>query len=544
MTAISEDKLDLLRRALFFKGTEEFLLKEIAGVMKPVHPKANELIIKIGDEGDGMYVINSGRVKVHFENLTVAELGPSEVFGEMAILETTPRTMSVTALEDSQLFFINRTAFRSIVGETIAKGIVNLLISRIKGDNQRMIEEFKIREKELTDLVNQRTIELQQKNEELIRTQKYKEQFLANMSHEIRTPMNAVVGVTNLLLSTDVDSKQLKYLETIKHASENLLVIINDILDFSKIEAGKLEIEEADFNLRKVIDGMKNTIHHRVEEKSLELLVEIDEEIPEYLVGDQVRLNQILLNLAGNAVKFTSKGKISVKCQLLERDGTNVRLKFSVTDTGIGIPKEKQGLLFQSFSQADSDTTRIYGGTGLGLAISRQLVELQGGTIAVESEPGKGSTFYFDLRYPVGKAELKKKSKAGGLDADLQNLKILLAEDDDFNQMVARDTLELLIKGVTVDIAANGKVALEKAGKDRYDLILMDVNMPVMDGYEATRQIRKLPPPACDVKIMAMTASVTQNESDKSINSGMNDFISKPFRPEDLFAKIAGLMMK
>ncbi len=538
------DKINLLEKTLFFKGTEAYLLKEIAPVMKLVAAKGDELIIKIGDEGDGMYVIHSGKVKVHFELLTVAKLGPYEVFGEMSLLDSSPRAMSVTALEDTQLFFINRTAFRSIVGETIAKGIVNVLISRIKGDNQRMIDEFKQREKELTDLVNKRTLELQHKNEELIKTQKYKEQFLANMSHEIRTPMNAVVGVTNLLLNTKVDDKQLKYLETIKQASVNLLVIINDILDFSKIEAGKLEIEKTDFNLRKVMEGLVNTIKHKTEEKGLKLEANVESGIPEYLIGDPVRLSQILLNLTGNAVKFTSKGGVSVECRLLNKDESSVHLEFSVIDTGIGIPEDKLALIFESFSQADSNTTRIYGGTGLGLAISRQLVELQGGAIAVKSKLGEGTTFYFDLRYPVGKEASKDKSKTVTSKAHLQNLKILLAEDDDFNQMVAKDTLESLIKGVQVDIAVNGKEAVEKSKKNHYDIILMDVNMPLMDGYEATRQIRKLPAPANNIKIMAMTASVTKNEAEKSIDSGMDGFISKPFQPEDLLEKISSLLIK
>jgi len=461
----------------------------------------------------------------------------------MTILETAPRTVSVTAIEDTQAFFINSNAFRNIIGESIPKGMVNVLTERIKRDDQRTMDAFKKREKELTDLVEKRTLELQHKNEELLKTQKYKERFLANMSHEIRTPMNAVVGITYLLLNTDVDDRQSKYLETIKQASDNLLVVINDILDFSKIEAGKLEIEKTDFHLRKVIEALLNTVRLKAQEKGLELKAHVEPEITDHLVGDPVRLNQILLNLVGNALKFTSKGKVSVGCRLLDRDETSVHIEFSVTDTGIGISQDKLDHIFESFNQADSDTTRKYGGTGLGLSISRQLVQLQGGNISLNSKPGQGTTFYFDLCYPVGK-ENNRSSKPGTHNPDLQDQRILIAEDDDYNQMVAKDTLESLIKGVYIDIVENGRQAVEKTRQNHYDLILMDVDMPLMDGYEATRQIRRLPSPARDIRIMAMTASATKTGLQKCIEAGMDDYISKPFKPEDLINKISNLLTK
>lgn len=538
-----DDKLDLLRSTLFFKGTEEHLLREVASVMKPLTAKPDELIINIGDAGDGMYVIHNGKVKVHFEMLTVAQLGPHEVFGEMAILEAAPRNMSVTALEETQLFFINRTAFRSIVGDTIAKGIVNVLISRIKGDNSRMIEEFKKREKELTDLVNLRTLELQQKNEELLKTQKYKEQFLANMSHEIRTPMNAVVGMTNLLLNTTMNDQQTNYLRAIKNASNNLLVIINDILDFSKIEAGKLEIEKTDFNLRQTIKGVLDTLRFKAEEKWLGLNVHVSPDIPEYLVGDPVRLNQILVNLTGNGIKFTAEGSVTIHCRLLERNNSEVKLHFSVEDTGIGIAADKIDKLFQSFSQAESSTTRKYGGTGLGLSISKQLVELQGGTIGITSEYGKGTKFYFELTYPIGKAKEEQDEKME-LSEKLKDLSVLLVDDDDYNQIVGKGTLEMLIKEVKVDIASNGKEALDMLALKNYDIILMDVQMPEMDGLECTTQIRQLSGSKKDIKIMAMTASVVKSQVDKCFAVGMNDYISKPFVPQELYDKINKLHSK
>ncbi|MDZ4847573.1 MAG: ATP-binding protein [Chitinophagales bacterium] len=518
-------------------------MREVASVMQPLTAKPDELIINIGDAGDGMYVIHSGKVKVHFEMLTVAQLGPREVFGEMAILEAAPRNMSITALEETQLFFINRTAFRSIVGETIAKGIVNVLISRIKGDNSRMIEEFKKREKELTDLVNLRTLELQQKNEELVKTQKYKEQFLANMSHEIRTPMNAVVGMTNLLLNTTMNDQQTSYLRAIKHASNNLLVIINDILDFSKIEAGKLEIEKTDFNLRQTIKGVLDTLRFKAEEKWLALNVHVNPDIPEYLVGDPVRLNQILVNLTGNGIKFTAQGSVTIHCKLLEKKNEEVKLHFSVEDTGIGIAADKIDKLFQSFSQAESDTTRKYGGTGLGLSISKQLVELQGGTIGITSEYGKGTTFYFELTYPIGKAKAEQEDKME-LSEKLKDLSVLLVDDDDYNQIVGKGTLEMLIKDVKVDIASNGREALDMLALKDYDIILMDVQMPEMDGLECTTRIRQLSGSKKDIKIMAMTASVIKSQVDKCFAVGMNDYISKPFVPQELYDKINKLSSK
>lgn len=537
------DKIALLERTLFFKGTEAHLLREIAEVMLPLQAGPGQLVIRIGDEGDGMYVIHSGKVKVHFEKLTVAQLGSEEVFGEMAILETTPRTMSVTALEDTRLYFINRTAFRSIVGDTIARGIVNVLISRIKGDNSRMIDEFKKREKELTDLVNLRTQELQQKNEELIRTQKYKEQFLANMSHEIRTPMNAVLGMTNLLLNTTLNEGQLNYLQAIKNSGNNLLRIINDILDFSKIEAGKLEIEQADFSLSKVMKGVTGTMKFKTDEKGLQLITHIDSEIPDYLVGDSVRLNQILINLSGNAVKFTGTGSVTIECRLVERTSDTVKLHFAVMDTGIGIAPENIGKLFESFSQAETSTTRKYGGTGLGLAISKQLVELQGGKIGVASEVGKGTTFFFDITYPVGQACEEPDDKIQTSDT-LKGLRILLVDDDDYNQIVGKGTLEMLISAVQVDVASNGKEALELVKQNDYDVVLMDVQMPEMDGFESTSHIRALTDSRRNTKIMAMTASVTKSQVDKCREVGMNDYIAKPFVPQELYKKIRDLHAK
>ncbi len=376
-------------------------------------------------------------------------------------------------------------------------------------------------------------------------SEKFKQQFLANMSHEIRTPMNSIVGVTNLLVTSQLNDGQKKYLSVIRKSAENLLVIINDILDLSKIEAGKMEFEKTPFLVSDVLETVYHTLLFRAEEKKLEFKLDIKEDVPKALIGDPVRLSQILINLSGNAIKFTEKGSITVQVRVKNKNEENADVEFSVMDTGIGIPQDKLGKIFESFSQASSDTTRKYGGTGLGLTISKQLIELQGGAIQVTSTFGKGTNFSFHLIYPIGKAEDVGKSVVHETDVraeELRGLNILLVEDNPFNQMVAVDTLTDLIKEINIDVAENGKVAIEKLLLKDYDLILMDVQMPEMDGFEATQKIRTtLPAPKRNTPIMAMTANVTNDEVEKCFESGMEHYISKPFAQQDLLNKIAQL---
>ena len=368
-----------------------------------------------------------------------------------------------------------------------------------------------------------------------------KSEFLANMSHEIRTPMNAIIGLGHLALQTALTSRQQDYLTKITISAEGLLRLLNDLLDLSKVEAGKLELEEVTFELQPILERLLGVVGVGAAAKGVRLLLTNDRQTPEYLVGDPLRLEQILLNLLGNAVKFTPTGEVELTVRPLPTEGNRVTLEFSVRDTGIGLTLEQAGSIFEAFTQADGSTTRHYGGTGLGLTICRRLVELLGGTIRVESEPGVGSTFTVTTGFLRGAAP--EEAPAPALDrsavrAALRGCRVLVVEDHPINQQVLREILEQV--GVRVAIAADGREAVVVVTKmeGRFDAVLMDLQMPVMDGYAATLLLRKQWP-ADRLPIIAMTAHARQEERERCLNSGMNDHLTKPVKPERLYACLA-----
>lgn len=373
---------------------------------------------------------------------------------------------------------------------------------------------------------------------ELVRLQKAKEQFLANMSHEIRTPINGIAGIAGLLSSNQNPEERETYLSAIRHSSENLKVIINDILDVAAIESGKLKFEKIAFNLKDLLPSLISTFTFQAREKNIALHYTIEESLNKILLGDPVRLNQILINLISNAVKFTHSGSIHINCELEKEQKGITHVRISVKDTGVGIPKEKLDTIFESFSQADETVTRRYGGTGLGLTIARQLVEMQKGRIEVESQELVGSVFTIYIPYPSGKVTVKlpPQQKAANNNTLTRNVRVLLVEDNDINRLYAKSILQTW--KCTTDIAENGLIAIEKLKNNTYDVVLMDVQMPVMDGYEATKTIRMMAAPTSQVPIVALTANATKIDIERCLAAGMNEYLSKPFTPEDLYSML------
>jgi len=369
---------------------------------------------------------------------------------------------------------------------------------------------------------------------------KAKQQFLSNMSHEIRTPMNAIIGFTKVLLKTDLTAKQKEYLTAIKLSGDALIVLINDILDLAKVDAGKMTFEQVPFKLSVSIAAMLHLFESKIWEKNLLLIKEFDKRIPEVLLGDPVRLHQIVLNLVSNAVKFTSKGSITVSVRMLSENDKQVTIEFAVADTGIGIPANKIERIFDNFQQASSGTSRLYGGTGLGLAIVKQLVEPQGGKVVVKSEENKGSTFSFTLSFKKTKEEAIIAQDSFQPDEKLKNINVLVVEDIPLNQLLMKTLLDDF--GFGRDIDSNGKIAIEKMASNAYDIILMDLQMPEMNGFEATDYIRNVM--HSEVPIIALTADVTTVDLAKCKYVGMNDYISKPVDERLLYSKIVGLVKK
>lgn len=392
--------------------------------------------------------------------------------------------------------------------------VLDLLESHIK--RSKMLEEALIKAKEAAEA-----------------SVVAKSNFLSVMSHEIRTPLNAIIGSIHILKEEEHLKEQEKYINSLDISADNLLNLVNDILDFSKIEEGKINFVEQNINIKELTQNIKQSNYFKANEGQNKIKVMLDDTIPDFIIGDETRLSQILNNLVSNAIKFTKKGLITMSVQVKDIGPQKTELEFSVSDTGIGIEKKKLDTIFERFTQADSAITRQYGGSGLGLTIVKKLLQLQGSDIQVESEPGKGSRFFFNLSFKNSRKQ-KDEKISDQETKELNGTKILLVEDGPFNVMIAKKILENW--NAVVEVAENGQIAVDKCSLGEYDIILMDLQMPVMDGISATKIIRAFKP---HVPIIALTASASIEVQQDVMNSGMDDYISKPFNPESLYRTIS-----
>ncbi len=423
--------------------------------------------------------------------------------------------------------------------------IVFLVYSRkkmIRLNDDMLAFEVENRTQELVNEVEER----RRAEESALQASREKNNFLANMSHEIRTPLNGIIGSTELLAETKLDKEQKEYLNATQSSAATLMQMINGVLDFYQIESGKLKLEKVAFSLEDLLNEVVVTFSVILRDRDIVIDAEMDEALPNYMVGDPFRIRQVLNNLISNAEKFTDHGKILIKVIDVSEDNSPERvLQFSVFDTGIGIAEESLNEVFESFTQADSSTTRKYGGSGLGLTITKSLVELMGGEIWVESELGSGSAFHFTLQLikPSRKSEWKQSTDEDEEllgNASFGGFNILLVEDNLINQKVAKRMLRM--PGLIVEDAKDGKEAFDKMTGDRYDLILMDINMPEMDGYTVTRKFRALAPEESntpiDVPIIAVTANALKGDKEKCLDAGMDDYMAKPFTKRELYAAL------
>jgi len=467
----------------------------------------------------------------YFTDQQMAKAVYEKVFAENKVVDS-PLTLLHTNGNQTDVLF-NGSVYKDSNGEV--QGVV--VVARDVTDQKRIeaeLTEARIFAEFATELAEEAKRKAERATKIAEDAVKSKQQFLSNMSHEIRTPMNAIIGFTKVLLKSEVNEKQNEYLSAIKISGDSLIVLINDILDLAKVDAGKMVFEQTPFSIAEAIPSMLHLFETKFKDKNIVLELQIDKHIPSVLEGDPMRLHQIILNLVSNAIKFTFEGRVIVKALLLSQNTEQATIEFSVKDTGIGIPNTKLESIFENFQQATSETSRVFGGTGLGLAIVKQLVEGQGGTVKVQSEISEGSTFSFVLSFMKSNEKVKKEIVFVRPEIETKNIKVLVVEDIPINQLLMKTLLDDF--GFKREIAANGKIAIEKLEKEHFDIILMDLQMPEMNGFEATEYIRNVM--KSDIPIIALTADVTTTDVNKCKAVGMNDYMSKPLDERILHTKI------
>ncbi|MGG9970880.1 ATP-binding protein [Ferruginibacter sp. SUN002] len=516
-------------RSLIEASLDPLVTINTAGILTDV----NEAMVKATDKSREELIGTA--FKDYFIEKEKAKSVYKKVFRDNYIMNY-PLTIIDGVLTD---VILSGSVYKDVQGKVIGAVFVARDITEIKKIEKELIEARVFAEL-ATLIAEEAKIKAETATHKAEDAVKAKQQFLSNMSHEIRTPMNAIIGFTKVVLKTELSAKQKEYLMAIKMSGDALIVLINDILDLAKVDAGKMVFEQTPFKMSLSIAAMLHLFETKIQEKNLELIKVYDKNIPEVLVGDPVRLHQIILNLISNAVKFTNKGKITVSVKLLNEDDAKATIEFSVSDTGIGITENKIEKIFENFQQASSGTSRLYGGTGLGLAIVKQLVEPQGGTIYVKSKIDEGSTFSFTLDFLKTDEKPELEIEIVELDSEIKNIKVLVVEDIALNQLLMKTLLDDF--GFERDIASNGKIAIEKLKEKSYDIILMDLQMPEMNGFEATEYIRETL--KSKIPIIALTADVTTVDLAKCKEVGMNDYIAKPVDERLLYSKIIGLVKK
>jgi PAS domain S-box-containing protein len=543
---IEKSNQSLVQKNIEIKESREKLLTEYSRSL--IEASRDPLVTistkgKIMDMNEAMIdVTEKTRVKLintNFENyFTDTEKAKNiyqEVFKKGYVIDY-PLTLKDGKLTD---VLFNGSVYKDGNGNVLGAVVVARDISEQKKIEKELIEA-KVFAELATSIAEEEKIKAEAAAHVAEDAVKSKQQFLSNMSHEIRTPMNAIIGFTKVILKTDLTEKQKEYLNAIKMSGDALIVLINDILDLAKVDAGKMTFEQTPFKMELSVTAMLQLFDTKIKEKNLEIIKEYDTEIPAVLVGDPARLHQIFLNLISNAVKFTANGQITVAVKLLHQNDDTATVEFTITDTGIGIPENKLTKIFDNFQQASRDTSRLYGGTGLGLAIVKNLVEAQGGNIKVKSKINEGTAFSFVLNFRKTKADVLADKEIMELDREIKDIKVLVVEDMALNQLLMKTLLDDF--GFERDIVSNGRLAIEKLKTKTYDIILMDLQMPEMNGFEATEYIRKIM--QSQIPIIALTADVTTVDLEKCKAAGMDDYIAKPVDERLLYSKIVGLTKK